>query len=294
MLKHVGGQGPYSNRDSYGIGRDPPAGCAVDQLVMVKRHGERWPGSGPAANFITSLSKIYGTNVTHFTDDLEFLNRWKYFVPDPNYIEQETIYGPYAGLLDAYKHGAEYGVRYGHLWDPTAVNVTIPMFSSAYERVIMTARKFGEGFFAWNYTDVVAMNLIPEEDYMGANSLTPTCPNDNDTATCDGLTNYQPQFDVAVARLNALVPGLKLNSTDVFNLMQMAAYELNVRGYSDWVDVFSLDEWVAFGYTQDLKFYYCSGPGDKNMRAVGSVYANASLTLLNDGPEKAGKIFLSL
>lgn len=40
---------------------------------------------------------------------------------------------------------------------------------------------------------------------------------------------------------------------------EMAAFELNVRGYSDWVDVFTMDEWVSFGYTQDLQFYYCAG-----------------------------------
>lgn len=39
----------------------------------------------------------------------------------------------------------------------------------------------------------------------------------------------------------------------------MAAFELNVRGSSPWVNVFTLDEWVSFGYTQDLYFYYCAG-----------------------------------
>ncbi|CAK7243370.1 MAG: acid phosphatase pho5 [Sporothrix thermara] len=295
VLKHVGGQGPYSNRDSYGIGRDPPAGCAVDQVIMLKRHGERWPDPTPAANFKRSLQKIYSTNVTAFTGALEFMNRWTYFVPEGRYIALESYNGPYAGLLDGYRHGAEYGVRYGHLWDPTAENLTIPMFSSGYERILTTARKFGEGFFGWNYTDVVAMNIIPEEVYMGANSLTPTCLHDNDTAVCGNLTNLQPQFQVAAARLNAQTRNLRLNATDVYNLMQMASYELNVRGYSDWVDVFSLDEWVAFGYVQDLSYYYCNGPGDKNMKAVGAVYANASLSLLNEGPggNNAGALWLN-
>ncbi len=106
----------------------------------------------------------------------------------------------------------------------------------------MTARKFGEGFFGWNYTDVVAMNIIPEGAYMGANSLTPSCIRDNDTAICGNLANYQPQFDVSAARLNAQTLGLKLNSSDIYNLIQMTAYELNIRGYSDWVGVFILDE----------------------------------------------------
>jgi acid phosphatase len=39
----------------------------------------------------------------------------------------------------------------------------------------------------------------------------------------------------------------------------MSAFELNVRGYSDWTNAFTLDEWKWFGYTQDLIFYYCAG-----------------------------------
>ncbi len=42
------------------------------------------------------------------------------------------------------------------------------------------------------------------------------------------------------------------------------------------------------------QYYYCSGPGNRNMKAVGALYAIASLTLLNEGPEKAGKIYYNL
>lgn len=68
------------------------------------------------------------------------------------------------------------------------------------------------------------MNFISESDNMGANSLTPSCPADDDTDTCDNLPNYMPQFDVAVARLNAQVPGLKLNSSDIYILMSKMTF----------------------------------------------------------------------
>ncbi|RFU71985.1 3-phytase b [Trichoderma arundinaceum] len=273
ILKHYGHNGPYSNRMSYGIGRDPPQGCAVDQVIMIHRHGERYLEGAAATKVPNTLRKVYSANVTRWSDELEFLNRWQYFIPHEGYIGLETYTGPYSGLMDAYRHGAEYAVRYGHLWDPTASNLTIPMFSAGWERVVQTGRKFafdlGEGFFGWNYTDVVAMNIISEDWTQGANSLTPKCLTDEKLGS------------------------LKLNSTDVYNLMQMAAFELNVRGYSDWIDVFTLDEWVSFGYTQDLYFYYCAGPGNEKMKAVGSVYANATLKLLNEGPDKAGKMYWS-
>lgn len=43
ILKYMGGYGPYTDRDSFGISRDPPKGCKVEQVVMVHRHGERYP-----------------------------------------------------------------------------------------------------------------------------------------------------------------------------------------------------------------------------------------------------------
>ncbi|ORY55618.1 phytase B [Pseudomassariella vexata] len=293
ILKHLGGQGPYSNRRSYGIGRDPPDGCAVDQVIMLRRHGERYPEPAVAAVFNDVLAKVYASNLTNggaFGGSLEFLNRWETFMPNEGYWALESYSGPYAGLLEAYGHGVEYRIRYGHLWDQEP-GVMVPMFTSSYERIVQTARKFGEGFFGWNYTTSVALNVLSEDETMGANSLTPACVHDDDYEMCKSLPGYMPQFDVAVDRLKTQNPGLDINATDVFNLMKMVAYELNVRGHSDWIDAFSLDEWTAFGYTQNLDFYYCAGPGDKNMAAVGAVYANATLLLLNQGPEKAGKMF---
>lgn len=142
ILKHLGGYGPYVNRAAYGIGRDPPEGCAVDQVMMLRRHGERYPLVGDSENMLKTLEKLYGSKVSSWSDDLEFLNRWQFFIPDLGYVELESEAGPYSGLLGSYKHGAEYRVRYGHLWDQKP-NSTVPMFTSDYERVIQTARKFG-------------------------------------------------------------------------------------------------------------------------------------------------------
>lgn len=39
----------------------------------------------------------------------------------------------------------------------------------------------------------------------------------------------------------------------------MTAYELNTRSESEWIDVFTTDEWVSFSYIWDVNFYYCAG-----------------------------------
>ncbi|KAJ5728320.1 3-phytase B [Penicillium malachiteum] len=290
ILKHYGGNGPYSERRSYGISRDPPASCAVDQVIMIKRHGERFPSASMGLLIEASLAKIYGTGISKWEGDLSFLDDWTYYVPDSCWYGAETYSGPYAGLLDGYQHGVDYRDRYGSLWNGESI---VPMFSSGYSRVINTARKFGEGFFGYNYSTNAALNIISESASMGANSLTPTCDTDNDTTTCDNLPTTFPQFKIAAARLNSQNAGLNLTESDVYNLMSMASYELNARAFSDWINVFTQDEWVSFGYINDLSYYYCSGPGDKNMAAVGAVYVNASLSLLNQGPEKAGPLIFN-
>ncbi|RAH47366.1 histidine phosphatase family protein [Aspergillus brunneoviolaceus CBS 621.78] len=290
ILKHYGGNGPYSERESYGIARDPPTGCAVDQVIMVKRHGERYPSPSAGAGIEATLDKVYSANISEWKGDLAFLQDWTYYVPNECYYNAETSSGPYAGLLDAYTHGNEYRARYGHLWDGESVQ---PFWSSGYSRVINTARKFGEGFFGYNYSTNAALNIISESETLGADSLTPSCDVDNDDSVCNNLVYAMPQFKVAAARLNAQNPGLSLNETDVYHLMTMASFELNARPYSDWINAFTQDEWVSFGYLADLDYYYCAGPGDKNMAAVGAVYVNASLTLLNQGPEEAGSLFFN-
>ncbi|KUJ13249.1 acid phosphatase [Mollisia scopiformis] len=268
ILKHYGGNGPYSDRVSYGIDRNPPAGCAVDQVIGLFRHGERYPDPSTGKEMVAALDKLYAANTT-FKGDLAFLNDWTYFVPSTSYYAQETFTGPYAGLLTAYSHGTEYGARYGYLWDGHS---DIPIFSSGYERVIETARKLGEGFFGYNYSSVVALNIIPEADSQAANSLTPSY----------SLTGSLPIFDVAAARIMSQNPAVNISASNVYYLMQMAAFELNARPFSDWIDVFTLDEWASFGYTQDLSYYY----------SVGQVYVNATATLLNDGPRN-GSLFWS-
>ncbi|KAJ6787269.1 hypothetical protein PWT90_05862 [Aphanocladium album] len=293
VIKHVGSIGPYSNHVSYGVGRDPPDGCVVDQVIMLRRHGERYPQSSDMEAIHAVLRKLYSFNITAWEGDLRFLNHWQWLARD-SIFALETASGPYSGLLTAYKHGTEYRARYGHLFNPNSER-KVPMWTAQYERVIQTARKFGEGFFGWNYTTSAALNLIPEGHPQGANSLTPKCPADKHyTKQCQTIPEYRPEFDVAAARFNGQNPGLKLNASDIYQLMYLSVYELTSQGYSDWTNVFTLDEWVNFGYTEDLSFYYCVGPGNKKYSSArGSVFANASVTLLNEGPEKNGALFFN-
>ncbi|RAL15936.1 histidine phosphatase family protein [Aspergillus homomorphus CBS 101889] len=301
FLKYTGIRGPYVDRKSYGISRDPPPQCTVDQVIMIKRHGERYPSSDEGSSIETVLKKVNSTVQSANSSltpggrgDLDFLRRgnWTYFVPSDCY-EAETSTGPYAGLAEAHTHGQQYRARYGHLWDDHAV---LPLFAAEFQRIIDTAREFGEGFVGMeNYTTKAAMNLISESSSRGADSLTPSCHQDDSGArdNCNAYPYHLPQFDAAAERLNAQYKGLNLSWSDVVTLMTMTAYELNTRSSSEWIDIFTTDEWVSFSYIWDVNFYYCAGPGNKYMRAVGANYLNASLSLLQQGPSKVGPLFFN-
>ncbi|PYH78404.1 3-phytase B [Aspergillus uvarum CBS 121591] len=305
FLKYDGIRGPYVDRKSYGISRDPPPQCAVDQVIMVKRHGERYPASGEGPAIEAVLQKVNSTvqasNSSIARGDLDFLRgNWTYYVPSDCY-EAETFTGPYAGLAEAYTHGQQYRARYGHLWDgssgsSSSTQTTLPLFAAEFQRIIDTARRFGEGFLGMqNYSTLAALNLISESSSRGADSLTPSCHQDDGPARdkCDAYPYHLPQFDAAAERLNAQYKGLNLSWEDVVTLMTMTAYELNTRSESEWIDVFTTDEWVSFSYIWDVNFYYCAGPGNKYMRAVGANYLNASLALLQQGPSSAGPLFFN-
>jgi acid phosphatase len=219
VLKHFGGNGPWSQGVGYGIERDTPESCTVDQVVMIHRHGERYPEPSEAVIMQAALEKVYGANITTFKGDLSFLDDWTSYIDDECILGQESFSGPYAGLLSTYTLGNEYRSRYGHLWN--AANGTTPFWSSGYERVIESARHFAQGFFGYNYTNSAALNIIPESKTRGANSLTPDCDVDNSTTICDALLTLVPlgRFEVAAARFNAQNPGLNLNATDILGLM---------------------------------------------------------------------------
>lgn len=297
-IKWTGGLGPYSNRQAVGISREPPAGCKVDQVIMLHRHGTRYPDGHTGSRIESALGKVKELE-GNLTGSLAFANDWEYFVPDPGYYQLEIPNSPYSGLGEAYRTGGEYAVRYGHLWDKTSM---IPFFAGGYARVLETGRYFAHGFTGYNYTDLAAVQVIDETKAAGANSVAPQCSPKGEVTSCkaDGdsfnmAAFSMPEFRAAAKRLNKENPGLKLDSKDILYLLMGSAFEISARGDSPWLKVFTNEEYVAFEYAMGLFFYCNFGPLSENYgMPIGSVYANATLTLLNqDKQQNGGSLFFS-
>lgn len=301
ILKYTGSLGPWSQRRGVGLNRDPPPGCRVDQVAMLHRHGERYPDPASSQALDDVWQKI-AKKKGQLKGSLEFANWWIPFADGETALNnQESVYGAYSGLLGAYANGADYRRRYGHLYDPETI---LPIFTSGYERVTMTGRKFGQGFLGYNYTDMAAIQIIPETEDQGANTLVAGfCPYGTQNFTrCpvpdkkyqESYVNgwYLDEFKHLANRLNK-ENGLNLTAADASNLISNAAYELAIRGSSPWVDVFTSEEWIAYEYYISATYYCYFGPGAEATPFRGSIYLNATRTLLNQGPDLVLPLYFS-
>lgn len=292
-LKYLGGLGPYSSRSGNGISTDVPAGCEIDQVVLLQRHGERYPSASDAKAQRSVLEKIADSTSGPYTGDLTFLNSWEYFLESEGDAGLEITKGPYAGTADAFEKGSTFFGRYGHLWDKQS---GVPFFVSGSERVIQTARSWGRGFAGYNYTDIAEVNVISESPEAGGNSLSPYFCELDEWTECSVPDNTQlnslyniayPEYDEAAIRLNT-EHGLHLTAADIFQLFEIASFDVSAHGDSPWLDVFTRDEWNAYEYQKGLWFYCNFGGGSKKGRAFGTNLANATTAVLNQGPGGSG------
>ncbi|KAI5289860.1 acid phosphatase pho5 [Ascosphaera aggregata] len=299
-LKYLSTNGPYVHRRSFGLSRETPNSCTVDQIVVLMRHGGRYPTGYQAKNINIAIDKLYHITDKQFSGDLDFLNRWTNPFTDRCDYAMETYSGPYTGRADAFLRGAEFRARYGHLLTQESKDHVVPFFASQSERVVETARLFGQGFFGYGYANISALNIISEDKSAGADTLAPSCwANDTvDMHQVQKAVQDLPMFNVAAGRFNSQNAGLNLTGLDVYTLMGAAGFELGTRPVSPWINAFTPDEWATFAYAEDALYYYKSGydsssdgsnnnvsnlhrrNGDRNSLAMGSNFVKAAIRML--------------
>ncbi|GEQ71821.1 hypothetical protein JCM33374_g5507 [Metschnikowia sp. JCM 33374] len=287
VVRFLGGAGPYVQHPGYGISTDIPPQCTVEQVHLLSRHGERYPSKGVGKKLESIMSKVKNYNQT-FVGELAFFNDYTYFVPDKKYYEKETSpvnsEGTFSGTTDALRHGASFRSKYNNLFSPS--NETLKVFTSNSGRCHETSRYFARGFLGDAYTeDNVDYYIIDEDPSMGANSLTPryACNAYNSDANDDIIAQYNTSFlQTARDRIVKGNKGFNLTTSDVKNLFQWCAYELNVRGSSPVCDLFTNEEYIRYSYSVDVSTYYSNSFGN-NMTAIAAApYLNATLQLLKE------------
>ncbi|KAH7116913.1 3-phytase B precursor [Dendryphion nanum] len=303
ILYHLGGNGPWIEKidDVLEGGIGVPEGCIVEQVHMMSRHAERYPTLKAGTRMRKLFNRMKNSNVT-FKGDLSFTNDWELFWSDDTHLAQLTSTGPFSGTLSSFTTGTRLRTRYSHLL-PTPSSPPVTLWASDSDRVIDTARYFAAGLFGLDYStkNTAQLQVIPETSDLGADSLTPgdTCPRyveDEEEGWAKGwktMHAYRATYlHVPRARLLAQNPGVEFSDDELYAMQEMCGFETTVRGSSQWCDVFTREEWEHFEYARDLHHYYRAGPGTKYGAGLGFLWLNATVGIMNQGPE-AGKLFFS-
>jgi acid phosphatase len=189
--------------------------------------------------------------------------------------------------------------RYRQLVEQALARNATTYWASGSERVIETARHFALGFFGLDKDAV--LKVISEDKSLGADTLTPgrTCTAnqlDEQEGKMKGyrlMGEYRAIYSAKIAERLTEQTGLPFSTQDIFSMQEMCGFETTVRGRSDWCDVFTQEDFLAFEYARDLLHFYRAGPGQKYAAAMGWLWLNATTNLMLEGP-KAGPLFFSL
>ncbi|KAI8934703.1 hypothetical protein NX059_008392 [Plenodomus lindquistii] len=240
-----------------------------------------------------------------FEGNLAFFNTWKLFWNDDDDLEQLTNTGPYAGTLAAFTTGVRLRTRYQHLvsnHSPSLSEKPITIWNSDSQRVAQTALHFARGFFSKHNDKQLSARMvtITEHSSAGADTLTPgrTCllsKSDIAEGSAQGLRKrdkFRATYTPPIRRRLEEQTDMTFSDEEIYAMQEMCGFEILVRGHSDWCNVFTRDDFLAFEYARDVLHYYRAGPGNKYAASMGWLWLNATMNLLVEGPQ-AGPFFFS-
>ncbi|KAJ7679018.1 phosphoglycerate mutase-like protein [Mycena polygramma] len=231
-LNHLGNLSPYFKAPvAHGVSETLPADCAVEQVMLMQRHGSRWPLSNELP-YITNLTvKLAGAAAAikkaHLPDGLAFLK--------DGYTTSLGINNLTApGRRALFDHGVDFRLRYPNLGATSVL-------AGNQDRVIESAQWFSQGFFGRDWAGLQANTFkLINEDAVTISWITPmnTCP--------------KWQYAYGQNRLNKLVPGVNFTANDAHGALYACAYDYAAHATSPWCGAFTDDEILDFEYELDL------------------------------------------
>ncbi|TFK56976.1 phosphoglycerate mutase-like protein [Heliocybe sulcata] len=259
-----------------------PEGCSINQVHLLHRHGARYPtsGGGPAGFADKLQNATIGGGFTA-SGSLEFLNAWTYKLG-------AELLTPF-GREQLFNLGVGFRVKYGDLLK----NFTeLPVFrTTSQDRMLHSALNFAAGFFGIDsyQTDYNELIIVESDGYN--NTLAPwnACPNNNLESIGyygDSLQDQWIETYLAptLERLQPLVQGVNLTTSDLYNMQSACAYETVALGFSDFCGVFTEEEWEGFNYALDVSFWYSYGPGNPTSAAIGLGWVGEMVSRLTQTP----------
>jgi 3-phytase len=308
MTRYWGNLSPYHPADGFGIDDNGiPSGCAVSQVHVLHRHGQRFPTTyfNDGGNIQRFAAKIRNASINgklRATGPLSFLNTYQ------NRLGASTLTA--VGAQTLFSSGSTFWTKYGRLlynepsgsvrWNnslnvfPNGTARPKPLLrTTSQQRIYESARWWATGFF--DNSDGGSSNtsynlLIIPEGGTENNTLaaSDSCPNSQnsiignigDTAQAVFCNNY---LQLALRRLSTYLDRrFNLTITDVYAMQSICPYEVAYLGSSDFCSLFTEQEWIDFDYSLSIQFYGDSSFGNPTGRAQGIGYVQELLARLQN------------
>ncbi|TFK49614.1 phosphoglycerate mutase-like protein [Heliocybe sulcata] len=253
-----------------GVSADLPADCTVDQVMLMGRHGSRFPLASELVYIQNMTYKLGNASAAvakaKLPSSMQFLKEGY-----TTKLGHDDLSAP--GRLELFKHGVNFRLKYPQF------NAT-SILAGGQDRVIESAQWFANGYYGriWpNISSTVFSEIA--EDNVTVSWITPmdTCPkwdyNYGNNATVAWGKIYLPAI---TKRLNKLLPGVGLTDDDTHGALYACAYDLAAYDVSPWCDVFTTTEIKDFEYELDLLMDGAFGynlPGVMGP-TLGSLYVN--------------------
>lgn len=269
---------PYHDRPQVpGVWADLPSDCAVDQVMLLHRHGSRGPGGERV--LIEKLAKTLdnATLPHNLPKNLRFLKDGYHSDLVP---EELTL----MGRKQLFDHGVEFALQYPTLFTDT-------FLSSTVQRVIESAEYFKLGF--GQDAEIITIDELD----LPVNWILPfdSCPKFNSTVFKKTSTEWAKKYIPPITeRLNRLLPGVGLSDDDVQGALYACPYEIAAHGASSWCGVFLREELRSFDYQSDLQMDNWGGHISRNDLGpvLGSVYVNKLIERFTNATGDAQELYL--
>lgn len=258
-----------------GLNHQAPLNCEVTAASYLVRHAAIYANDDDYEKYIEPLLQkldatyaLSGKKRNGWKGPLAFFDKWKTPIPDPdNQLEEITP----QGKKDSQKAGHHLLSRY-----PKLVPTTKRIFADKKARTQDTAAAFASVFP--QEVDIVEIKLnesfhaqVPHK----ACSAFSKEPGDEEQ---DIFTEYYTA--PIITRLQEFAP-VELEKKDIVGLQQLCGYESAITGkISAICDVFTDDEWMAYEYSWDMKYYAMVGPGNPLSPYLGFPWLNTTSHLM--------------
>ncbi|RMZ80309.1 hypothetical protein DV738_g2808, partial [Chaetothyriales sp. CBS 135597] len=317
IQKYWGEITPYHENDEDYFGVQDvglPAGCQVEQVHLLERHGSRFPTGSESdgtnderfAAKVANWTSVNSTELLPFTGPLSFLNTYEYQL-DASYLVAR-------GAAQSFEQGVRFWAQYGRtLFNASSGAVAYnASYANGTTRPKLTLRTTGQsriensginwalGFFGpsfleepnptvANATSAFDWVIIPE----GGTENNTLASYDSCFNDINNIPGYIGDFDLgdyaqiylqdARKRLQQYVPeGFTLTINDTYALQSLCAYEYNYLYSSDFCGLFTEEEWQGFEYAHDIQYYFDYAWGQPTGRAQGIGYVQELLARIQN------------